>query len=156
LTSCRAIERSGGTWRSLPVIAYGFDVETNNAAMPVSAAGDRRVPVEYRERPVGSVSKLSTFRDGFRVLFRILNVFRSYKPLTFFGGIGIVLFGLAWALGLVAIYGAAPVGSPERTWLIVLGATSLAMSLVSAGIGVIVQLVNFRFLELDSILRRRT
>lgn len=142
--------------RNMPVIAYGFDIETE---MTLQCLYRRWViietPVEYRERPAGSVSKLNTFQDGFKVLFRILNVFRSYKPLTFFGGIGILLFGLAWALGLGAIYGSWPAGATGRTWLIVLSATSLAMSLVSAGIGVIVQLVNFRFLELDSILRRR-
>jgi len=143
--------------RNMPVIAYGFDVETE---MTLQCLYRRwvihEITVEYRERPPGSVSKLNTFRDGLRVLFRILNVFRSYKPLTFFGGIGIVLFLISVLLGVRGITMQPEAGSADRTWLIVIAATTLAMSLASAGIGVIVQLINFRFLELDSILRRRS
>jgi glycosyltransferase involved in cell wall biosynthesis len=139
---------------NLPVIAYGFDVETE---MTLQCLYRRwvihEIPVEYRERPPGSFSKLSTFRDGLRVIFRILNVFRSYKPLTFFGGIGIVLFLLAVVTGLSVVYGG-PYEAATRTLLIVLAGTTLAMSLISASIGVIVQLINFRFLEADSVRRR--
>ncbi len=141
--------------KNMPVIAYGFDVETEMTLQCLYRRWIlREIAVEYRERPPGSVSKLNTFRDGFKVIFRILNVFRSYKPLTFFGGIGIILFALALAMVLTAMSTPKDDGSLYRTTLIVLGATSMGMSLVSAGIGVIVQLVNFRFLELDSVLRR--
>lgn len=141
---------------NLPVLAYGFDIETE---MTLQCLYRRWVihelPVVYRERPPGSLSKLSTFRDGFKVLFRILNVFRSYKPLTFFGGIGIALFIVSAVLGSLGFADSGADHPGRRTALIVLGATSLAMSLVSASIGVIVQLINFRFLEADSIRRRR-
>lgn len=141
---------------NMPVIAYGFDVETEMTLQCLYRRWIvREIPVEYRERPPGSVSKLNTFQDGFRVIFRILNVFRSYKPLTFFGGIGIILFTLAAAMLYKALSTPTDDATVYRTTLIVLGATSMGMSLVSAGIGVIVQLVNFRFLELDSVLRRR-
>src|ERR1043166_2802514 len=64
--------------RHLPIIAYGFDIETE---MTVQCLYRRwviqEVPVEYRERPEGSEAKLSTFHDGFRVIFRILSLFRS-------------------------------------------------------------------------------
>lgn len=142
--------------RNMPVIAYGFDVETE---MTLQCLYRRWVihelPVAYRERPPGSLSKLNTFRDGFRVLFRILNVFRSYKPLTFFGGIGLILFAVACSVAMKAILTPPHEGSVFRTSLIVIAATTMAMGLISAGIGIIVQLVNFRFLELDSVRRRR-
>ena len=88
---------------NLPVIAYGFDIETEMTLQCLYRKWViREIPVAYRERPEGSESKLNTFRDGLLVIFRILSVFRSYKPLTFFGGLGILLFAAAVALGVLA------------------------------------------------------
>ncbi len=141
--------------RSLPIMAYGFDIETE---MTVQCLYRKwvlhEVPIAYRERPEGSVSKLSTFRDGFRVIFRILSLFRSYKPLTFFGGMGIAFMALSLGSGAWVLFGEAGADSTRRTLFIVATFTLLAMSLIAASIGVIVQLINFRFLELDSVLRR--
>lgn len=141
--------------RSLPIMAYGFDIETEMTVQCLYRKWVlREVPIAYRERPEGSVSKLSTFRDGFRVIFRILSLFRSYKPLTFFGGMGIALMGLSLGCGAWVLFGEAGGDSTRRTLFIVATFTLLAMSLIAASIGVIVQLINFRFLELDSVLRR--
>lgn len=142
--------------RKLPVIAYGFDIETEMTLQSLYRRWViREVPIAYRERPVGSISKLNTFQDGLRVLFRILSVFRSYKPLTFFGGMGIVFFLLSAILGGLVWWGPWEQTSGYRISFIVLGATLLAMSLVAVSIGVIVQLINFRFLELDSVMHRQ-
>lgn len=141
---------------NLPIIAYGFDIETEMTLQCLYRRWViREVPVAYRERPPGSVSKLSTFRDGFRVIFRILNVFRSYKPLTFFGGIGLLLFAISLGLAMSGFSDEMVAHPGRRTWMIAMAATGLAMSLIAAGIGIIVQLINFRFLEADSIRRRR-
>jgi glycosyltransferase involved in cell wall biosynthesis len=141
---------------NLPVIAYGFDIETEMTLQCLYRKWViREIPVAYRERPEGSVSKLNTFSDGLRVIFRILSVFRSYKPLTFFGGLGILFFIAGVVLGLLAKFGPWAPDSNYRLASIVLSGTSFAMSLMACSIGVIVQLINFRFLELDSVLRRR-
>lgn len=58
------------------------------------------MPVPHRDRPQGSVSKLDTYADGFRVLAMILHLYRSYRPLRFFGGIGVLLAVLSLALFL--------------------------------------------------------
>lgn len=140
---------------NLPIMAYGFDIETE---MSIQCLYRRwvihEIPVAYRERPEGSESKLSTFRDGFKVLFRILSLFRSYKPLTFFGGMGICFFVLSLLGGLTIWVRDWPAGSGVRLALMVTSATLMAMSLIAASIGLIVQLINFRFLELDSVTKR--
>lgn len=140
---------------NLPIMAYGFDIETE---MSIQCLYRRWVihemPVEYRERPEGSESKLSTFRDGFLVLFRILSLFRSYKPLTFFGGMGIVFLLLSIAGGLAIWMREWAPGSGVRLAIMLTSATLMAMSLIAASIGLIVQLINFRFLELDSVTKR--
>lgn len=78
--------------KTFPVLSGGFEIETE---MTVHAA-DRRlhvvdVPVEYRDRPDGSESKLDTTRDGIRVLWAIGALFRYCKPLQFFGAVSALL-----------------------------------------------------------------
>lgn len=78
--------------KTCPVLSTGFEIETEITLH----AFDKRlriqeVPITYRDRPVGSESKLHTIRDGFHVLFTIFNSFRLYRPFAFFGIIGITL-----------------------------------------------------------------
>ena len=82
-----------------PILSDGFEVETE---MTVSAL-DRKfklveIPVAYRDRPEGSVSKLHTLRDGFRVLRSIMHMFRDYRPLAFYGLISLLFAGVGVGL----------------------------------------------------------
>jgi len=85
--------------KSYPILAEGFEIETD---MTLHALDKRfrivEVPINYRDRPAGSFSKLNTLRDGARVLSTISNILRYYRPLAFFGGAAF-LFA---ALGLIA------------------------------------------------------
>ena len=82
--------------KNCPVLAQGFEIETE---MTLHALAKRmnlvEVPITYRDRPVGSVSKLNTFSDGFKVLKTIFNLFRYYRPFFFFGAISVVMFLLS-------------------------------------------------------------
>ncbi len=85
--------------KSYPVLVEGFEIETD---MTLHALHKRfrivEIPVEYRDRPQGSVSKLNTFSDGAKVLFAIAQILRYYQPLVFFGA----LAGVAALSGLIA------------------------------------------------------
>lgn len=76
--------------KSFPVLSDGFEIETElsvhalELALPVA-----EIATPYYARPEGSVSKLNTWRDGFRILGTILKLYRSEKPLRFFTAIGI-------------------------------------------------------------------
>ena len=91
--------------KSFPASAAGFETETE---LSVHALELRmrcgEVPTLYKSRPEGSVSKLSTFRDGWRILKTILTLFISERPLTFFlilaGFLAALAIGLAVPLGL--------------------------------------------------------
>ena len=78
--------------KTFPVISRGFEIETE---MSIHAADKNllmeNVIVDYKDRPEGSVSKLNTYSDGFKVLGTILNLFSTYKPLRFFGIIAAIL-----------------------------------------------------------------
>ena len=78
--------------KSFPVLSGGFEIETELAvhALELELAV-AEVATPYYARPEGSVSKLSTWRDGLRILHTIVNLYRSERPLAFFSGIGVVL-----------------------------------------------------------------
>lgn len=86
--------------KTCPVLSAGFEIETE---MTLHALDKRmsllEIPVTYRDRPAGSVSKLATVPDGLRVLRMIFNMFRFYRPFAFFGTIAAVLSVLAVAFG---------------------------------------------------------
>nr|WP_297706558.1 glycosyltransferase [uncultured Butyrivibrio sp.] len=71
--------------KTFPVLSKGFEIETE---MTIHAVYNNmqieNVVIDYRDRPEGSVSKLNTFADGFKVIRTILRLFRSYKPFRFF------------------------------------------------------------------------
>lgn len=82
--------------KSFPVLSKGFEIETE---MTIHAL-DKKMPVmnvivEYRDRPEGSTSKLNTYTDGIKVLLKIVNLYRIYRPLSFFGLICICLLVVA-------------------------------------------------------------
>ena len=72
--------------KSFPVLSHGFEIETEMTIFAVQHNFMiREVPVAYRDRPSGSVSKLNTYSDGFKVLRTIFRLFRDYRPFAFFG-----------------------------------------------------------------------
>lgn len=77
--------------KTFPVLSKGFEIETE---MTIHAAANNlrmvEVPTNYRDRPEGSESKLNTYSDGFKVLKTIARLFKEYKPMAFFGILGII------------------------------------------------------------------
>jgi len=87
--------------KSFPTSSREFEIETELTvhAMQMKMAV-AEVETNYKERPVGSTSKLRTFRDGWRILLTITNLVRNERPLLFFSLFGLVLVAAAIALGL--------------------------------------------------------
>ncbi len=78
--------------KSFPVLSRGFEIETEFSvhALELELAV-AEMPTPYYARPEGSTSKLSTWRDGWRILLTIVGLYRSERPLAFFFGLGVVL-----------------------------------------------------------------
>ena len=77
--------------KSFPVLSKGFEIETEMSIHTLDK--NFRVvelPVEYRDRPEGSTSKLNTIRDGVRVIRTIIALFKDYKPMMFFGVLSVI------------------------------------------------------------------
>ena len=85
--------------KTYPVLSRGFEVETEMTIH--SPNNDLRLfemPIQYRDRPEGSVSKLDTVGDGIKVMSTIFRMIREYKPLPFFGGLGLIIGVIGLAL----------------------------------------------------------
>ena len=113
--------------KNCPVLSGGFEIETEmtlfslDKRMPIA-----EVPITYRDRPKGSVSKLNTFSDGFKVLLLIFNMFRNYKPLAFFSVMAVILLLLAGIAMVPVLYDYVQTGLvPKYPTLIELNAVSL-------------------------------
>ena len=93
--------------KSFPILSRGFEVETE---MTIHALDKNlnlcAIPIDYRDRPEGSVSKLSTFRDGFKVLWTIFLLFKDYRPLFFFSLVSLLLLlaGLGFLIPVLQEY----------------------------------------------------
>ena len=82
--------------KTFPVFSKGFEIETEMTIHAVNYNMQvENVVVEYRDRPAGSVSKLNTYSDGFKVIRKMLQLYKNYKPLRFFGALGFLLVLLA-------------------------------------------------------------
>ena len=141
--------------RIIPITARGFDVETELTLQALYRGLVLvEVPAPYGERPQGSVSKLKTGSDGLLVLLKLFLMVRSYKPLTFFGGAGIVLF---LAGMLVSIWPVVEYAIEHRVHSIasaVLAALLIILSVFSLGLGLILNSINLRLLEVEKLIRK--
>ena len=78
--------------KTFPVLSKGFEIETEMSIHAVDKNMQiENVVIDYRDRPEGSVSKLNTYSDGFKVIRTIFRLYRSYHPLGFFGMIALLL-----------------------------------------------------------------
>lgn len=129
--------------KNFPVLSHGFEIETEMTIYAVERNFMiREIPVQYRDRPSGSVSKLNTYSDGFKVLRTIFRLFRDYKPFAFFG-----IFALLFLIGTAACL--APVlseyfatGLVPRFPTLIVGTALGVCALLSFFSGVILQVIN--------------
>lgn len=90
--------------KSFPALSPGFEVETELTIFALAQGMKMfELSAPYHERPEGSFSKLSTYKDGFKVLKMIIKLLRYEKPFLLFGGIAVILALLSLGLGIPVI-----------------------------------------------------
>jgi glycosyltransferase involved in cell wall biosynthesis len=144
--------------RQIPITSKGFDIETEMTLQALYRGQTiREAPAPYRARPEGSFSKLNTYSDGALVFLRLFLILKSYKPLTLFGGIGLVLGAVAILAGIATAW--QMLANPEQIagqiTCAVLTFSLVMMALLSLGIGLILNSINLRLLELERITVRQ-
>ncbi|WP_031571842.1 glycosyltransferase family 2 protein [Acidithiobacillus thiooxidans] len=123
---------------SFAVQSNGFDIETEIVVHALTLnlpVGEMAGP--YYPRPEGSVSKLQTWPDGFRILFRVLNLVRQEKPLPLFLGAGGLLILLSLGLGLPLFWHFWETGTVPRLPTAVLATGIMLVGLLSSAVGLI-------------------
>ncbi|OAN67156.1 glycosyltransferase family 2 protein [Sphingomonas sp. TDK1] len=132
--------------KSFPVLSAGFEIETEisihalELRMPVS-----EIVTNYAARPEGSTSKLSTYRDGWRILRTIVNLFRIERPVLFFGALGGIAILLAVLLAIPLAITYAQTGLVPR----------LPTAVLVTGLTIVGLLNLFTGLILDTVVRGR-
>jgi glycosyltransferase involved in cell wall biosynthesis len=128
--------------KSFPVLSDGFEIETEltvhalELALPVA-----EIETPYYARPEGSVSKLNTWRDGFRILATILKLYRSEKPLRFFTVIGIVLALVSIGLAIPILITYLEEGIVPRLPTAVLSTGLMIVAMLSVSSGLVLDTV---------------
>jgi glycosyltransferase involved in cell wall biosynthesis len=139
-----------------PLIAQGFEIEAE-LSLQALAGGFivTETPVHYRARGEGSSSKLSTLRDGYRILIALLAFFRDYRPLTCFGGFALVCFLASGLAGSLVVAEFLRTGQVLRIPTAILSVGLALLGAISVIGGLLLSSVNRRALELAALLSRR-
>lgn len=142
---------SGEFVRSVPIAASGFEIE---AELTVKALerGYRLVelPIDLRRRPEGSRSKIRIVSDGWRILWTIILLFRDYRPLTFFGGIGLLFMVAGLVPGLIVIKEFIETGLVPRFPSAILAAALELAGLLLIAVGLVLGSISRRFQEVET------
>ncbi len=128
--------------KSFPALAAGFEIETELTVHALElrmAVGE--VPTAYGARPVGSVSKLHTYRDGFRILRTILVLVKEERPLQFFSLCGAALLLAGFALGLPVVVTYFQTGLVPRLPTAVLASGLVLLAFIAASLALILDSV---------------
>jgi|SoiMethySBSTD1v2_1073268.scaffolds.fasta_scaffold276205_2 glycosyltransferase involved in cell wall biosynthesis len=135
--------------KQAPILASGFELETELSILAFEREFRTvEIPVRVRSRPEGSHSKIRVMGDGFRILSAILTLLRDYRPLSFFGGLGVLCAVLGLMPGIFVTIEFLERGTVRiPTAVLATGLEVWAITLVLAG--VILQALNRRFRELD-------
>lgn len=136
LTGYRAFNRI--YVKTCPIISQGFEVETELTIHTIDKNWRfTEVPIDYRDRPEGSESKLSTFKDGFKVLMTILTLFKDYKPLVLFSLIGVISLVIGIVLGVSVTVEFFATGLVERLPTAILAVAFVFVGLLAISSGLI-------------------
>lgn len=124
--------------KTFPILSQGFEIETE---MTIHALDKnlmlKSIPVQYRDRPQGSESKLNTYSDGLKVLLTIFNLYRDYKPMHFFGWIAGILFILSLLLFVPVFIDYIDTGLVPRFPTFIASSVLMVMTLLSLSSGLI-------------------
>ena len=128
--------------KSFPVLSGGFEIETEltvhalELELPVA-----EVETPYYARPAGSASKLNTWRDGLRILWTIVKLYRSERPLSLFGAIGISLAIMSVGLAIPIFMTYMQEGLVPRLPTAVLSTGLMVLAFLSIACGLVLDTV---------------
>ncbi len=139
--------------KNFPVLSKQFELETEMTIYALSRNfAIKEAPIEYRDRPAGGVSKLNTFRDGFKVIMTIFRLFRDNKPLIFFSALSLIMLCVAIGLFIPILMNYLDTGLVPRTPTLIGCGTITMCSIVSFACGLILECLERKNAQVQEIL----
>ncbi len=139
--------------KGFPILSKGFEIETE---MTIHAVDKNyrlvEIPIDFRDRPEGSVSKLNTVTDGIKVLKTIAVLFKEYKPSAFFNIFAFIFLALALGFGIPVVVEFYQTGLVERFPTLIVACIFLVIALLLWICGVILQVIVKKHKQLYEIL----
>ena len=128
--------------KSYPVLSKGFEIETEMTIHAIDKNFTlKEIPVQYRDRPEGSVSKLNTYKDGVRVMKTIATLFKEYKPGLFFNIISGLIFIIAAILAIPVFIEYMNTGLVPRFPTLIVSGLLVVISLLLTTTSIILQVI---------------
>ena len=143
--------------KTFPVLSKGFEIETEMTIHSLDKNfALKEIPVEYRDRPAGSISKLNTFSDGIKVLKTIGRLFKEYKPTIFFGLISLFFFIISLIFGIPVFVEYFKTHLVKRFPTLIFAGFMLMISVLSMVCGIIIEVVVKKQHQLFELILIRT
>ena len=128
--------------KGFPVLSKGFEIETE---MTIHAIDKNfrvvEMPIAYKDRKAGSVSKLNTYSDGAKVLKTIMTLFKEYKPNIFFGFFSLICFLISFILGLPVVINYFHTGLVPRFPTLIVSCIFLVIAFLLSICGIILHVI---------------
>ena len=139
--------------KTFPILSKGFEIETEMTIHAIDKNFTlKEIPVQYRDRPEGSVSKLNTYKDGARVIKTIAILFEEYKPALFFNTIAACIFIISLILAIPVFIEYFKTGLVPRFPTLIVAGIMLVISLLLSVSGIILQVIVKKHKQLFEIM----
>lgn len=143
--------------KTFPILSKGFEIETEMTIHTLDKnLSLLEVPVSYRDRPAGSVSKLNTYSDGFKVLKTIMRLFKEYRPQLFFSILAFLFLAISVGFGTPVFVDYFKTGLVERFPTLIFSGFMLIISLLLWVCGIILEVIVKKHRQLFELVLVRT
>ena len=142
--------------KHFPILSEGFEIETE---MTIHALDKNfliaEIPVQYRDRPDGSVSKLNTYKDGFKVLMTVTRLFRDYRPYRFFLLFALFFLAVGLVLFIPVLYDYLQTGLVLRFPTLIVSGFLVTISILFFFVGLVLEVIGKKHRQLFEILMNK-
>lgn len=139
--------------KTFPILSKGFEIETEMTIHAIDKNFTlKEIPVQYRDRPEGSVSKLNTYKDGARVIKTIAILFEEYKHALFFNTIAACIFIISLILAIPVFIEYFKTGLVPKFPTLIVAGIMLVISLLLSVSGIILQVIVKKHKQLFEIM----
>ncbi|GAP71239.1 glycosyltransferase family 2 protein [Candidatus Symbiothrix dinenymphae] len=142
--------------KTFPILSKGFEIETEMTIHALDKGFNiSEIAIAYRNRPEGSVSKLNTLSDGFKVLLTIFNLFKDTRPFLFFGTLSIILFVVSVVAFIPILLQYIEVGLVPNFPTLIVASIVMVLSLLFFVCGLILDSLRKQYLQSFQIERNK-